>query len=342
MTKRRDNLASYEAYLQSFPKGRYEAAARAALAGLRVATAARPEVSAPQGTALNFTDAMALVQTGIAQTSTPQVASPRPTQQVSRPVEPKRKPGEVFTDCAACPEMVVMPSGRFLMGSPMSEVVRSVDEGPQRMVSVTAFAIGKYEVTQAQWQAVMGNNPSYYKSCDRTWFGALTGTGDTCPVDSVSWDDVQEFVRRLSERTGFMYRLPSEAEWEYAARAGTATSYPWGAEVGTGNANCRSCGTRWDSKSPSPAGKLPPNADGLYDMHGNVQEWVQDVWHESFAGAPTDGAPWISEVDQSRRVLRGGSWVDPAHHVRSASRAWAMPDYRGASTGFRLARDLPD
>jgi uncharacterized caspase-like protein len=180
LAKRRDNVASYEAYLQAYPQGRYVAAARAALAGLR-----------PAGTAV------AAVPTA-------------PTDTVS---PPGRRDGEVFKDCAECPEMVVIPAGRFLMGSPASEAGRSTDEGPQRWVDVPRFAMGKFEVTQRQWEAVMGSNPSRFRAC-----------GPDCPVENVSWNEAQNFVRRLGQRTGQNYRLPTEAEWEYAARAGSTTA----------------------------------------------------------------------------------------------------------------------
>jgi formylglycine-generating enzyme required for sulfatase activity len=233
-----------------------------------------------------------------------------------------------------------VPAGRFLMGSLSTELGHSPDEGPQRMVSVAPFAIGKYEVTQAQWLAVMGTNPSHFDSCERSWLGAAVGNGDNCPVESVSWDDAQDFLRRLSQRAGVPYRLPSEAEWEYAARAGTSTPYPWGDQVGTGNANCSSCGSRWDSKGPAPVGKFSANAFGLHDMLGNVQEWVQDLWHESYVGAPSDGSPWLRGGDASMRVLRGGTWADPARGARSAYRNGMTAGFRNGGIGLRVARSL--
>ncbi len=226
-------------------------------------------------------------------------------------------PGQTFKDCAECPEMVVIPAGRFLMGSPRTESGHNRDEGPQRWVDVPRFAMGKFEVTQEQWQAVMGNNPSVFKDC-----------GLNCPVENVSWNDAQEFVRRLSQRTGLNYRLPSEAEWEYAARAGTTTAYSWGD---------RFDGNRANNGRTVQVGSYPANALGLHDMHGNVFEWVQDVWHDNYTGAPTDGSPWMTGGDSSRRVLRGRSWNDSPHIRRSAGRDWSTPDDRFVNAGFRIA-----
>ncbi len=229
-------------------------------------------------------------------------------------------PGQTFKDCAECPEMVVIPAGRFLMGSPGTEPGRDRDEGPQRWVDVPRFAMGKFEVTQGQWQAVMGRNPSYFEDC-----------GFNCPVESVSWNEAQEFVRRLNQRTGRNYRLPSEAEWEYAARAGTTTVYSWGDGFDGSRAN--------NSSRTVQVGNYPPNAFGLHDMHGNVSEWVHDVWHDSYAGAPSDASARTSGGDLSQRLLRGGSWNNYSPlSLRSAIRFRNSPGSRSNGTGFRIAR----
>ena len=190
-------------------------------------------------------------------------------------------------------KMVWIPPGTFQMGSSQYS-----DERPVHKVTIRqGFYLGKYEVTQAQWEAVVGSNPSYFKGC-----------GD-CPVESVSWDDAQAFIRKLNEMEGEeRYRLPSEAEWEYAARAGTTTRYSWGDEIGRNLANCNGCGSQWDNEKTAPVGSFPANAWGLHDMHGNVREWVQDCWNGSYQGAPADGSAWESS-NCSRRVLRGGSWL---------------------------------
>jgi len=223
-------------------------------------------------------------------------------------------------------ELVLIPAGSFDMGSNNGYA----DEKPVHRVNVPAFALGKYEVTQGQWKAVMGNNPSKFTSC-----------GDNCPVESVSWNDVQQFIQRLNQQTGLNFRLPTEAEWEYAARAGSSTKYSWGDNIGRNNANCDGCGSRWDDKSTAPVGSFAPNAFGLYDMHGNVREWVQDVSHANYNGAPTDGSAWMSGGDSSRRVLRGGSWLYSPDELRSANRLGDTPDNRKATFGFRIARTVP-
>ena len=179
--------------------------------------------------------------------------------------------------------------------------------------------MGKYEVTQAQWQQVMGDNPSEFKNCDQ------------CPVENMSWDDAQEFIKRLNARNdGYKYRLPTESEWEYACRAGTTGDYAgdldemawWG-----GNA---------DSKT-HPVGQKQPNAFGLYDMHGNVLEWVEDWFHDNYNRAPTDGSAWLSGGEQKFRVLRGGSSLyNIALGLRSANRDGYTPDHRDKDIGFRV------
>jgi formylglycine-generating enzyme required for sulfatase activity/uncharacterized caspase-like protein len=243
---------------------------------------------------------------------------------------------QTFKDSGECPEMVVIPAGRFLMGSPSNEERRDADEGPQRWVDVARFAMGKHEVTQRQWEAVMGSNPSTFRSC-----------GPNCPVERVSWNDAQEFVRRLNQRTGQNYRLSSEAEWEYAARAGSASIYPWGVRASRDHANYGTdacCGGRAEGrdrwKETAPVGQFPANAFGLHDMHGNVWEWVQDVWHDNYAGAPIDGSAWVTGGDQSRGVLRGGSWSDAPQGLRSANRGRGGLDDSDIFTGLRIARTL--
>ena len=231
-------------------------------------------------------------------------------------------PGEVSL------EMVWITPGTFQMGSPPSEQGRD-NEGPVHEVTIRqGFYLGKYEVTQAQWEAVMGSNPSYFKGC-----------GD-CPVESVSWDDAQAFIRKLNEMEGEnRYRLPSEAEWEYAARAGTTTRYSWGDEIGRNRANCHGCGSRWGGEKTAPVGSFPANGWGLHDMHGNVWEWVQDCWNGSYEGAPVDGSAWESG-DCGRRVLRGGSWLDVPGLLRAAYRLRSSTGSRNIILGFRIARTV--
>lgn len=225
-------------------------------------------------------------------------------------------------------EMTEIAGGAFLMGSPPSEARREGDEGPQHQVTVPTFYMGKYEVTQAQWQAVMGNSPSNSK-------------GNNLPVENVTWSDAVEFCKRLSQNTGREYRLPSEAEWEYACRAGTTTPFAFGETITADlvNYNGNPYGGAPKDKSRGrtiPVGSLGvANRFGLYDMHGNVWEWCQDIYHVNYDGAPTDGSAWESGGD-ARRILRGGAWLDPAYGSRSADRYMEAPNNHHNYLGFRV------
>jgi formylglycine-generating enzyme required for sulfatase activity len=249
-------------------------------------------------------------------------------------------PGQTFRDCNyGCPEMVVVPSGSFTVGSPVSEAGRDSDEGPQHTVTVSRpFAVGKFEVTFDEWQQCVAGG-----GCQTNRNPGDNGWGkERRPVTKVSWSDAREYVAWLALKTGKPYRLLSEAEWEYAARAGTTTLYAWGDPIGLRNANCSRCGSQWDNKQTAPAGSFAPNAFGLYDMHGNVWEWVEDCWHDDYVGAPSDGSVWTAAcADKSRRVLRGGSWNDVPELLRSANRIWYSTGTRNPNNGFRVARSLP-
>ena len=225
-------------------------------------------------------------------------------------------------------DMVYVPGGAFTMGSPKTEKGRFNREGTQHSVTVPAFFMAKYPVTQAQWQAVMGNNPSYFKGANR-------------PVENVTWHDAVEFCQKLSQKTGRAYRLPSEAEWEYACRAGTTTPFCFGETITPDLANYIGClfwKCRWKTTD---VGIFPPNAFGLYDMHGNVWEWCADHWHKNYNGAPTDGSAWISGGNSNLRLLRGGSWNDLPRNCRSACRNCNSPGGRYCNFGFRIAVSLP-
>ena len=245
--------------------------------------------------------------------------------------------GERFRDCPECPEMVVAPAGSFMMGSPSSEVGRDDYEGPVHRVRIgEGLAVGVYEVTFEEWDAcVRGGGCNGYRPDDRGW-----GRGRR-PVINVSWEDAQAYVRWLSRETGQGYRLLSEAEWEYVARAGSRTAYHWGGDIGRNRANCRVvCGSRWDDKKRSaPAGSFAANEFGLHDVHGNVSEWVEDCWNESYRGAPEDGSAWESG-DCRRRVLRGGSWSSRPWVLRSAHRSRGTTGDRSNDAGFRVVRTL--
>ena len=244
-------------------------------------------------------------------------------------------PGTTFRDCEACPEMVVVPAGSFMMGSPASEKGRSDYEGPLHRVTIPApFAVGKYEVTFAEWDACgAAGGCGGFVPPDWQW-----GRGDR-PVINVSWQDAEAYARWLSQRTGEQYRLLSEAEWEYAARAGSQTRYAWGDAMGRGRANCDGCGSRWDNTSTAPVGSFSPNAYGLHDMHGNVREWASDCWNDDYAGAPADGAAWL-QGDCERRGVRDGSWNHHPAVLRSAVRYWYRIDRPSPMLGFRVARPI--
>lgn len=239
-------------------------------------------------------------------------------------------------------EMVLIPGGTFLMGSPQTEAERNEHEAPQHEVRVASFWIGRVAVTQAQWQAVakfpkisrdIKSDPAYFKGID-------------LPVEQVSWYDAVEFCARLSEKTGREYRLPSEAEWEFACRAGTTTPFNFGEIITPDLANyltdpdsklidslilprqCRNQTTR--------VSNFKPNAFGLYNLHGNVCEWCADVWHENYRDAPCDGSVWKLNEDDKCRVLRGGSWHEFPKNCRCASRLKAQPGDRRHDVGFRI------
>ena len=245
-------------------------------------------------------------------------------------------PGETFQDCDGCPKMVVVPSGRFTMGSPGREAGHEEYEEPMRRVRIDyQFAVGVYEVTFAEWYACAdaGGCGSYIPD-DMGW-----GRGNR-PVVNVSWEDAQSYVSWLSARTGKTYRLLSEAEWEYVARAGTETAYSWGDSAGVNRANCDGCGSQWDNKMTAPVGSFPPNGWGVHDMQGNVQEWVQDYWNKNYEGAPTDGSAWEKTSGCIAHVLRGGSWYRGPGSLRSADRSLDFSSSRDQDAGFRVGRDL--
>ena len=235
------------------------------------------------------------------------------------------------------PAMVVLPAGRFRMGC-LSDDECFSDEKPVREVAIASFALSKHEVTFAQWDAcVSGGGCGGHRPEDLGW-----GRADR-PVVNVSWEDAQSYVSWLSRQTGEEYRLPTEAEWEYAARAGTTTKYSWGNEIGVNRANCRpteeygTCGDRFEYTAP--VGSFAANPWGLYDMHGNVWEWVQDCWNGSYADAPADGSAWLSG-DCSVRVVRGGSCLINPRNLRAANRNWLTTGNRISISGFRVARTL--
>lgn len=235
------------------------------------------------------------------------------------------------------PQMIVIPAGEFLMGSPPSEPERTKNEGPQHRVRIEqSFAIGKYEVTFEEYDA-FAQATGRDKPADEGW--------GRRPVINVNWEDATAYAKWLSEQTGKRYRLPSEAEWEYAARAGTTTPFHTGEQITTEQANFNgnhtyNGSTKGEDRGKTVAvGSFPANAFRLHDMHGNVWEWVQDCWHKNYEGAPADGSAWESG-DCAGRVLRGGSWFLEPGGLRSAGRYGNGPTNRFYGRGFRLARTL--
>ncbi|MFY9626296.1 MAG: SUMF1/EgtB/PvdO family nonheme iron enzyme [Rhodoplanes sp.] len=261
---------------------------------------------------------------------------PAPTASVTAAAEPTRAteasgnmPGETFRDCAECPEMIVIPAGEFEMGSndaPMEKPVHRVAIG-------RPIAIGRREVTFAEWDQCAAAGACSYRPNDRGW-----GRGNR-PVLDVSWDDAKTYLDWLSKKTGKQYRLPTEAEWEYAARAGTKSPFWWGRDSENGLANCSDCGAPDGGSKTAEAGSFRPNAFGLYDTAGNVAEWVEDCWNDTYRGAPKDGAAWTAG-QCGLRVLRGGSFGNKATSVRSPARFRYDKDVRYLANGFRVARDL--
>ena len=234
-------------------------------------------------------------------------------------------------------KLVGIPSGEFMMGSPEDERERYEDESPQHLVTVSPFFIGQGPVTQAQWRVVaalpqqereLEPSPSNFK-------------GDERPVEQVSWYEAVEFCARLSAHTGRTYRLPTEAEWEYACRADTTTPFYFGETITTALANYDGSVFLNESEGQSrngttPVGLLPPNTFGLYDMHGNVWEWCQDHWHDNYEQAPTDGSAWLTDDAEASRVQRGGSWFNYPRYCRSACRFSLTPGFRSNNIGFRV------
>jgi formylglycine-generating enzyme required for sulfatase activity len=271
----------------------------------------------------------------------------------SAAAEQTLQPRDTFKECATekgkdyCPEMVVVPAGSFVMGSPPSELDRYTSrssviidpktEGPQHNVTIAQpFAVSKFELTFDEWDTCVA-----YGDCPQDISDDGSGRGQR-PVANVAWDDAQRYVAWLSKMTGKAYRLLTESEYEYAARAGTHTAYPWGDEIGNGNANCYGCGSQWDSKGTAPVGSFAPNGFGLYDMVGNNWAWVEDCYHPNYEGAPANGSAWTTACpkDRRRHVIRGGSFLTTPVFLRSAFRYNGTTILRNYGPGFRVARTL--
>ena len=232
-------------------------------------------------------------------------------------------------ECAACPEMVMIRPGRFQMGSEYGHW----SEQPVRWVNIgKPFALGKYEVTVGEWQACVEAGRCRTPP-------DMRGVSDDSPVHNLSWEDAQAYAAWLREHTGKPYRLPTEAEWEYAARAGATTAFWWGDDPGSARANCKDCGGPWSFQTPADIGAFPPNPFGLHGMHGGVMEWVEDCWVETYQSAPSDSAARTA-ASCAERVLRGGSWRNDASYATASSRLGYDAGVRYETNGLRIARDL--
>jgi formylglycine-generating enzyme required for sulfatase activity len=282
------------------------------------------------------------------------------------PASAQEQESREFKECPDCSVMVAIPAGKFVMGSPASEPGRFDAEGPQHVVSVRAFALGKYDVTSEQFLNFLRTTGYQPPPCNPTLHMTWRSPGNGhayapeeyepphWPAVCLDWHDAIAYIDWLNAQVRSLhpslaaghgpYRLPSEAEWEYAARAGTTTARWWGNAIGTGNANCNGCGSKWDNQLLAPVESFAPNPFGLYGMLGNAWQWTADCWHPSYVGAPGDGRAWTAE-GCTKHVIRGGSWDNLPIIMRSAARSGASADggeYDYSSlAGFRVARDLP-
>jgi formylglycine-generating enzyme required for sulfatase activity len=340
--------ADYEAYLKAYPNGRFATLAHARIDRLRSAATASAAAAAPPSTAVAPAPPAARAAAP-APTSAPAQDHPRATTPAPAPApapsaaasaappaaavaqKPVTRPlaaGE-SRDCAACPIMVSVPAGSFAMGSSTDDP----SEKPVHHVSIGApFAIGKYEVTVEQWNACVAAN-----ACQKAT--PESNTNKAAPARDLSWDDAQQYVKWLIKVTGKPYRLPTEAEWEYADRGGTTTAYWWGDQMRKGTANCKDCGDPWHKEGPESAGSFAPNPLGLYDMNGSVWEWTADCWHNNYQGAPADGHAWDSP-GCDMRVIRGGSWREGGSYMLSATRFKYSAGVRQSQDGMRVVKDL--
>jgi formylglycine-generating enzyme required for sulfatase activity len=308
-----------ETMLQDIPTRRYDSAAE-----VLAALANQKTIVIPTSQTQTFQNPLKQIFQFISPPTNP----PKPPANINVNINPQSSFTEDLGNGVKL-EMIAIPGGTFWMGSPANEAERGDNESPQHQVTVPSFFMGKYPLTQAQYQAIMGKNPAYFK-------------GNNRPVENVSWDDAVRFCQKLSQRTGKNYRLPSEAEWEYACRAGTKTPFSFGDNITTDLVNYD--GTYPYKSAPkgkyreqtTDVGTFPPNAFGLYDMHGNVWEWCEDDWHENYIDAPTDGSAWNSQSGSNTKLLRGGSWSGLARYCRSADRNRYSRDNRNFNDGFRV------
>lgn len=252
-------------------------------------------------------------------------------------MSPQYYAGKEFKHCDLCPEMIVVPAGEFIMGSPVSEANRGDDESPQRKVIIDYdFAVGIFEITFEQWEYCLNEQGCKHDPIDNGW-----GRGNQ-PASNISWIDAKQYTEWLSNKTGYNYRLLTEAEWEYVARAGSTGRFWWGDESPRGKAVCVKCDLTGKTNNMSKTvGSYSSNPFGLFDLHGNVWEWVEDCWSENYIDHPSDASAFKPEGQCKRRVLRGGAWPNGGRHLRSANRSWKGPTHRSMTgKGFRVAMTL--
>ena len=337
--QRIDTAAAYADYLRAYPTGQHVLEARTRQAALQEAARQAQEAArrAQADDAAYAAAERAETAEGYEEYLRAYPQGWHAQEARERQARLQWRVGQTFRDSlrngGQGPEMVVVPAGSFMMGCVSGRDWVSCQPA-HRVTMEQPFAVGQYEVTFAEWDAcVAGGGCQGYRPGDEGW-----GRGRQAVIH-VSWDDAQAYVTWLSDQTGKTYRLLSEAEWEYVARAGTTTQYWWGDEIGRNRANCDGCGSQWDDKQTAPVGSFAENGWGVRDVHGNVWEWVQDCGNGSYAGAPNDGRAWESG-DCGRRVLRGGSWFDNPRVLRSANRGRSAADSRFYHFGFRIAQSL--
>lgn len=330
--------ADYEAYLKAYPNGRFATLAHSRIDRLHAAAASSAPAAAAAAPAPQAAKPAAPPSppAAAAPAHTPSAPSANAAPPAAAPVvavtpKPVTHPpvaGE-SRDCATCPVMIAVPTGSFSMGSNTDDP----SEKPVHRVTIAApFAIGKYPVTVEQWNVCVAAN-----ACQK--LTPENNTNKAAPARDLSWDDAQQYVKWLAKTTGKPYRLPTEAEWEYADRGGTTTTYWWGEQMRKGSANCKDCGDPWHKEGPETVGSFVPNPLGLYDMNGGVWEWTADCWHNSYQGAPADGVAWDSPGCEMR-VIRGGSWREGGTYMLSATRFKYSAGVRQSQDGLRVAKDL--
>jgi len=317
--KNSEDIAEFDAYLSAYPDGRFARLAEIRIQSLSHRGRTDPAPLPPEPDT-EPTESGVLEENNESRAESAESGAAEPADSTTQ---------HAFRDCEDCPLMIAVPAGRFTMGSDRHRP----NEGPEHPVTIDSpFAIGVYEVTLREWDACLREG-----GCR---FSPKANDNQDLPVSNLSWDDAHEYTAWLSSRTGQDYRLPTEAEWEYAARAGTGSDFWWDGEVGENNANCKDCGSEFDGQGPAPVGSFKPNPFGLYDVHGNLWEWTMDCVNRSYQDAPTNSEAWL-RGDCLGRILRGGSWNLGSDYIRVSRRHFYDRDVRYYLHGFRVRRQLP-